>query len=100
MSIKDTESIKVGVALRVCRAALGMNQTDLAALIGISKVTLARVETLESSLKSDALMKAIKAFRDRGLEVDTMSSDGINLKISAAALGLALDKLNDRKTSD
>jgi hypothetical protein len=45
-------------------------------------------------------MKAIKAFRDRGLEVDTMSSDGINLKISAAALGLALDKLNDRKTSD
>lgn len=95
MSIKDTESIKIGVALRVCRAALGINQTELAGLIGISKVTLARVETLESSLRSDALMKAIKVFRERGLELDTMSSDGINLKISFAALRFALDKLED-----
>lgn len=95
MSIKDTESIKVGVALRVCRAALGITQIELATLIGVSKVTLARVETLESSLKSDSFMKAIKVFREQGLEIDTMSSDGINLKISAAALGVALDKLMD-----
>jgi transcriptional regulator with XRE-family HTH domain len=95
MSIKNIESIKIGVALRVSRAALGINQTELAALIGISKVTLARVETLESSLKSDALMKAIKVFRECGLELDTMSSDGINLNICEAALKFALDKLED-----
>ena len=83
MSNKDTESIKIGVLLRVCRAAIGLNQTELAALIGVSKVTLARVETLESTLKTDSFLKAIKVFRDHGLEIDTMSSDSINLKITS-----------------
>jgi DNA-binding XRE family transcriptional regulator len=95
MSNKDTESIKVGVALRVCRAALGITQTELAASIGVAKVTLARVETLESNLKSDSFLRAVKLFREHGLEIDTMTSDGINLKISAAALDNALQKLMD-----
>jgi transcriptional regulator with XRE-family HTH domain len=60
MSIKDMESVKIGVTQRVSRAALGINQTELAALMGISKVTLARVKTLESSLKSDALIKLLR----------------------------------------
>jgi transcriptional regulator with XRE-family HTH domain len=95
MSNKDTESIKIGVALRVCRAALGISQTELADLIGVSKVTLARVETLETSLKSEAFMKALKVFRDHGLSIDTMTSEGINLRINPIALEAALEKLLD-----
>lgn len=91
----DIESIKVAVAVRVGRSAAGLSQQELADMIGISKVTLARVETLESKLKAEFYMKAIKIFRDMGVEMDTMLSDGIKVNVSPKALQLALGKLQD-----
>ncbi len=50
----------------MARAALGISQLELAELLGVSKITLARLETLEAPLKADVYMKAIKVFRERG----------------------------------
>ena len=52
--------------MRMARAALGISQLELAELLGVSKITLARVETLETPMKADIFMRAIKLFRDHG----------------------------------
>lgn len=91
----DKESIKIAVMMRVCRVALGLTQQELADMIGIAKITLARVETLESKLKVEYYMRAMKIFHEAGLEVDTMSTEGIKFNIKAEALETALNKLND-----
>jgi transcriptional regulator with XRE-family HTH domain len=91
----DRESIKIAVLIRVCRVALGLTQQELADMIGIAKITLARVETLESKLKVEYYMRAMKIFHEAGIEVDAMSSEGIKLNIKPEALETALNKLSD-----
>ena len=95
MSINDTESIKIVVALRMARAALGISQLELAELLGVSKITLARVETLEAPLKADVYMKAVKVFRKRGVVVDTMSTDSLMFNVTPHCLEGALARLKD-----
>jgi transcriptional regulator with XRE-family HTH domain len=95
MSINDTESIKIVVALRTARAALGISQSELAELLGVSKITLARVETLEAPLKADVYMKAIKVFRERGVLMDTISSDSLVFNITQQCLDGSLARLKD-----
>ena len=56
--MKDNlDTIKLVVALRCARAAVGMSQEEMADLLGIPKTTLARVETMEGSLRADQLSK-------------------------------------------
>jgi transcriptional regulator with XRE-family HTH domain len=91
----DKESIKIAVLIRVGRVALGLTQQELADMIGIAKITLARVETLESKLKVEYYMRAMKVFHEAGIEFDAMSTEGIKLNIKAEALEIALGKLSN-----
>lgn len=95
MSINDTESIRIAVVLRMARAALGISQLKLAELLGVSKITLARVETLESPLKAGTYMKALKVFRELGVVVDMHSSDSLIINVQPQCLDDALAKLKD-----
>jgi len=95
MSEQDIENIKIAVAIRMGRTALGISQQTLADLIGISKITLARIETLESKMKTEFYIKAIKVFREFGVELDATSGDGLTIDVSPLALHHALNQLQD-----
>ena len=69
-------------------------------MIGIAKITLARVETLESKLKVEYYMRAMKIFHEVGIEVDAMSTEGIKLNIKPEALETALNKLGDDESDE
>ena len=68
-SRNDISSIYGAVGLKMARAALGFSQEEMAKLIGISKVTLARIETLESSPSLGTFLKAIKILESLGIEL-------------------------------
>lgn len=91
----NTESINIAVTIRMGRAALGMSQQELADRIGVSKITLARVETLESNLKAESYLKIIKTFHELGVEVETMLNGGVHLHVTTLALQQALAQLQD-----
>ena len=106
MSNLDTDSIKIAVALRSARSALGISQQELADLLDVSKITVARVETLEAPLKASIYLRAIKLLAERGVEIDALSSETLVINIQPNAIESALARLqnsemrrSDRKKS-
>ena len=106
MSNLDTDRIKIAVALRSARSALGISQQELADLLDVSKITVARVETLEAPLKASIYLRAIKLLAERGVEVDALSSETLVINIQPNAIESALARLqnsemrrSDRKKS-
>lgn len=93
--MSDVENIKIAVALRMSRAALGISQLELAEILGVSKITLARVETLESPLRADVYMKAITVLRELGVAVDVMTPNALMINVHQPALENALARLRD-----
>ena len=93
--MSDVENIKIAVALRMSRAALGISQLELSEILGVSKITLARVETLESPLRADVYMKAINVLRELGVAVDVMTPNALMINVHQPALEKALARLRD-----
>ena len=91
----DSESTKIAVAIRGARAIVGLSQAELAELIGISKVTLARVETLETPIKADSYLKALKVFKERGVMIDSMLTNTLNFTVADIAIEQAFTRLQD-----
>jgi transcriptional regulator with XRE-family HTH domain len=89
------ESGKIVVALRTARAAAGWNQGEFADLMGVAKTTVARIETLEMSARAEYLSKAIRLFREAGIEVDLSELDSVPIKVSMLAVAKAVDDLQD-----
>jgi transcriptional regulator with XRE-family HTH domain len=89
------ENLKIAVVLRTGRAAIGMNQQEFSEALGIAKSTLARAETLEMPMRAETYFRALKIFKEHGVEVDPIYSEGIDIKVSPEALDIALSKLED-----
>lgn len=102
MSNVEDESIRIVVALKMARAALAMSQAELSELLNVSKITLARVETLETPLKAEIYIRAIKVFRELGVDLDVMSAEGVVVQVEPKALQATLDRFQDdsRRRSD
>lgn len=100
--IQDTPNpIKLAVALRTARCALGWNQHDMSAAIGYAKTTIANIETLEVFTKKDFIEKSLQAFKDNGVEINLFDGDGISIKIYNPGLANAkanLDDVNKRRS--
>jgi len=86
---------KVVVALRTARAAAGWNQEEFAQLMGVAKTTVARIETLEMSAKAEYLSRALRLFREVGIEVDLSEIDNVPIKVSMLAVAKAVEDLQD-----
>ena len=89
------ESGKIAVALRTARAAVGWNQEEFAQRMGVAKTTVARIETLEMSARAEFISKAMRLFRDAGVEVDLYELESIPIKIKALAVEKAVADLQD-----
>lgn len=94
-SVDLHESGKIAVALRTARAAAGWNQAEFALLMGVAKTTVARIETLEMSARAEFISKAMRLFREAGIDVDLYEPDSIPIKIKAAAVEKAIADLHD-----
>ena len=98
----NMDTIKLVVALRCARAAVGMSQEEMADLVGIPKTTLARVETMEGSLRADQLSRILRLFRDLGVDLEFLYSDEVELRVTIKGLQSANSRLLDenRRRSD
>lgn len=86
---------KIAVALRTARAAAGWNQQEFADRMGVAKSTIARIETLEMAAKGDFLLKAMRLFREAGIEVDLYAPTNLPIHISDIAIAMAVASLAD-----
>jgi transcriptional regulator with XRE-family HTH domain len=86
---------KIAVAIRTARAAAGWNQLEFAGYMGVAKSTVARIETLEMAAKGDFLIKAIRLFREAGIEVDLYTNSDLPIRVTDLAIAAAVDALND-----
>lgn len=91
----DRQNIKVAVTMRAARAALGVSQQELADSLGISKSTIARIETLEMQPKVDVYVRALSFFKKAGIEIDPALTDDIVIRISPKSLDASKSFLDD-----
>lgn len=89
------ENIRIAIALRTARAALGWNQQEFADRLNVAKSTIARIETLEMVAKADFLTRALRVCREEGVSVDMLSSVGLGLVVDSQGLLRAKSRLDD-----
>lgn len=80
------ENVKIAVAIRSARTALGWNQQEFADKMNVAKSTIARIETLEMTAKADFLTRALRLFRDAGVTIDLLQEEQVALVVEAAGL--------------
>lgn len=83
------KNVKIAVALRTARAAIGWNQQEFADEMGVAKSTIARIETLEVSPRADVLLQAMEVFGTAGVEVDFFNADNLVVVVNPRALATA-----------
>ena len=89
------ENGKIVVAIRAARSAIGWNQQEFADRMGVAKSTVARIETLEIAAKGDFVLRALRIFREAGVEVDISAAKGLPLLVSDLTVKNAIDSLAD-----
>jgi transcriptional regulator with XRE-family HTH domain len=87
---------KIAVGLRTARAAAGWNQQEFAERMGVAKSTVARIETLEMAARGDFIIKAIRLFRDVGVDMDLSDPHELPIKVSKSGLSTAIHALGDQ----
>ena len=91
------ENLKIAVALRSARIALGWSQQEFADKMHVAKSTIARIETLEMIPKADFLTLALRMFRDAGVVIDLLYSDKVVFTVESTALQEAQWRLNSEQ---
>lgn len=93
---------RIAVAIRAARAAAGWNQEHFCKLVGMSKPTVARIETLVMSPKAASVMRMVNAFREAGITMNLYDRGPLIITISEEAMAKAIAELNDisKKRSD
>lgn len=90
------DQIKLAIALRTARAAVGWSQEELATKLGMAKTTIARMETLEGGLRADQLSAIARLYKSVGVEMEFMLSDEVVVRVDASGLVQAQTRLMDQ----
>ena len=95
------------MVIKLARTALGLSQQEFADRMGVSKTTLARIETMEAKVSFDFYMQVTKLIYELGVSFDLEENDDIVLKVSPeaqqAVINLFADENNrriDKKKKD
>ena len=97
ISVQD-QSVKLAVALRTARSAVGWSQDELSVLSGIPKITIARFETLEGTLKAEQLMHLLDLYSSTGTKLELSVGLGFTLTVGAEAIKFSGERLRDIST--
>jgi len=93
----ELQAAKVAFVLRMARTALGMNQAEFGELMGVSKPTIVRIETMETPVKLAFYSRMVKALAKKGIEVDVVASDGVKIEADQAAISELIQKMQEEK---
>ncbi|CUI88837.1 Uncharacterised protein [Alcaligenes faecalis] len=80
--------------MRSVRSALGYNQVQFAELIGSSKPTIARIETLEMPMKDELYSRMVERLDEFGIKIDS-NLDGVSLHFDERAIAVLEGRLHD-----
>lgn len=80
--------------MRSVRSALGYNQVQFAELIGSSKPTIARIETLEMPMKGELYSRMVERLEEFGIKIDS-NLDGVSLHFDERAIAILEGRLHD-----
>lgn len=83
MSIgKVDKSKKASIAIKAGRTAAGLNQTEFAKLISVSRITLARLENLENPIKLEVYFDAVRELKALGIEIDATTGEDVLIRVT------------------
>jgi transcriptional regulator with XRE-family HTH domain len=94
---EELDSIKLVVALRTARAIVGWSQVEFAEKMGLSKSTVARLETKEADIPFTVLNKILNEYKEIGIEIDLLYSANLNISIEPKALEAFRKQLQDEE---
>lgn len=80
--------------MRSVRSAIGYNQIQFAELIGSSKPTIARIETLEMPMKDELYTRMIERLDELGIKIGS-NLDGVSLHFNEQAIAILEGRLQD-----
>lgn len=89
------ENVKIAVAVRTARAAVGWSQQELADKMAVAKSTIARIETVETIPKADFLTRAMRLFHEAGVLIDLFYAETLSVAVNPEALDEAIHRLED-----
>ncbi len=89
------ENLKIAVALRTGRTALGWGQQELADSADVAKSTIARIETLEMAAKADFLTRVLRLYQEHGVTVDLLQADKVSFTVGIEAFKEARSRLEN-----
>jgi transcriptional regulator with XRE-family HTH domain len=89
------EKVKLAIALRIARAAIGWSQEELANKLEFAKTTVARAETLDGGLRIDQLSKLLQLYKANGIELDFLLDRDIKVHIQPSAIEQMQTRLLD-----
>ena len=90
----DKTQTRIALVMRSVRSALGYNQIQFAELIGSSKPTIARIETLEMPMKDELYARMVERLEELGINIDS-SQDGVSLHFDERAIAILEGRLHD-----
>ena len=93
--MQELDAIRLVVALRAARAAVGWSQEELALHLGMAKTTIARAELMEGGLRADQLAQIVRLYKTLGLEMDFMLGEDVKIRVDADGLKRAQARLMD-----
>ena len=93
--MQELDSIRLVVALRAARAAVGWSQEELALHLGMAKTTIARAELMEGGLRADQLAQIVRLYKSKGVEMDFLLGEDVTIKVDAQGLQRAQERLMD-----
>ncbi|QDX82074.1 hypothetical protein B9N43_12950 [Denitratisoma sp. DHT3] len=94
--MQELDKVKLAVALRTARAAVGLSQEELATHLGMAKTTIARMETLEGGLRAEQLAAIVRLYKTQGVELEFMLSNEVVVRVDADGLVAAQRRLLDQ----
>ena len=94
---EELDSIKLVVALRSARAIAGWSQVEFAERLGLSKSTVARLETSEVDIPFSVLKRILNEYKKIGIEIDLMFSPNLNISVEPKALESFKERLQDEE---
>ena len=77
----DFEVAKLAVALRAARSAMGWSQIEFADIMGMSKSTVARLETMEADISLGMLQKILSEYSKLGITIDILNSESLSVTV-------------------
>lgn len=91
----DLDKIKIVVALRMARAAVGWSQEELAGKLGMAKTTIARIETGDGALSAEQYFQYERLYREQGLSFRLLQGDEVSVTVNEVALVKAKERLTN-----